>query len=262
MPNSIPSCGQRFLNKLRRRGLAQPQSMTANNGKKTEANRHLADEHSHILPIISSIAPFVFRLPSCSLTKFTMLPYWFCQFRTDETFLRKQQGISKHIHGYHRQNPKKHQTLHRVRSAKEDYLLLPFLLRSVPEQKKVWVESCSGFPHGISWNGKIPNGGPLIAMLAFQEAAKTLVTHCPARLRPGAYHWHWVCRHRVGKDSAGGLHEGFSTQVLFVLICLKSSMFYNFPEAKIPPSALRLLRNLLGEAAGLRGQKAWKQTTI
>ena len=240
MPNSIPSCGKRFLNKLRRRGSVQPQSMTANNGKKkTEANRHLADEHSHILPIISSIAPFVFRLPSCSLTKFTMLPYWFCQFRTDETFLRKQQGISKHIHGYHRQNPKK--TSNVTPSPLSQRRLPPssFSSAECTWAKKVWVESCSGFPHGISWNGKIPNGGPLIAMLAFQEAAKTLVTHCPARLRPGAYHWNWVCkhrvcRHRVGKDSAGGLDEGCSTQVLFVLICLKSSMFYNFPEAKIP----------------------------
>ncbi len=93
MPNSIPSCGKRFWASWDQGLVQPPNNRNACRVEKTEANRQVA-EHSHISPIISSIAPFVFRLPSCSLTKFTMLPYWFCQSRTEETFLRKQQGIS------------------------------------------------------------------------------------------------------------------------------------------------------------------------
>ena len=112
----------------------------------------------------------------------------------------------------------------------------------------------------------MPNGGPLIAMLAFQEAAKTLVTHCPARLRPGAYHWHWVCkhrvcRHRVGKDSAGGLDEGLNAGV----VCSHMSEIIHvlqFPGSENSPYSTSPFEKLAWRSRGPKGQKAWKQTTI
>lgn len=161
---------------------------------------------------------------------------------------------------------KKHQTLHRVRSAKEDYLLLPFLLRSVPEQKKSELNRALVFHMEYHGMGRYQMVDPSLPCLLFKKLPKRL--------------WHtvlldWGQVHIIGIGfvSIGfvGIASAKTQQVGSMKDvprrCCLFSYVWNHPCSTISrkqkfPVSTSPFEKLAWRSRGPKGQKAWKQTTI